>query len=68
MSLHFHLRHGRCLIIGETKLGPMIQPLVTYELVEFEKEPVIVQDFKKIVDDFKGIYRIYPYYYRRTER
>ena len=52
---------GGVWIIGEeTKLGPMNQPLVTYELVEFEIEPVEVQDFKKIVDHLKGIYRIYP--------
>ena len=32
--------------------------LVTDRLVEFEKQPVQVQDFKKITDHFRGIYRI----------
>ena len=34
--------------------------LVTYEVVEFEKKPVEVQDFKNITDHFREIYRIYP--------
>ena len=34
--------------------------LVTYELVEFEKEPVEVQDNRKITDRFRGVYRIHP--------
>ena len=33
--------------------------LVTYEPVEFVKEPVEVQDCRKITDHFRGIYRIY---------
>ena len=36
------------------------QQLVTNEPVEFEKEPVEVQDYRKITDHFRGIYRIYP--------
>ena len=35
------------------------QLLVTIELVEFEKRPVEVQDFKKINDHFREIYGIY---------
>jgi hypothetical protein len=35
--------------------------IVTYELVELEKEPVEVGDFGRITDHFRGIYtRIYP--------
>jgi hypothetical protein len=44
--------------------APMIgenQQLVTNELVEFEKFPVEVQDWKKINDHFRGKYRIYQF-------
>ena len=34
--------------------------LVTNEPVEFEKEPVEVQDCGKITDHFRGIYKIHP--------
>ena len=34
--------------------------LVTYDPVEFENEPVEVQDYRKNTDHFRGIYRIYP--------
>ena len=34
--------------------------LVTNELVEFEKQPVEVEDCKKMTDYFRGIYRIHP--------
>jgi hypothetical protein len=33
--------------------------VVTYELVEFEKKPIKVQDFRKITNNFRGIYKIY---------
>ena len=33
--------------------------LVTDEPVEFEKYPVEVQDFRKITENFRGIYGIY---------
>ena len=33
--------------------------LVVDELVEFEKQPVEVVDFRKLTDRFRGIYRIY---------
>ena len=36
------------------------QQLVTNEPVEFEKYPVDVQDCRKITDQFRGIYGIYP--------
>jgi hypothetical protein len=35
------------------------RPLVTDEPVEFEKDSVEVQDFRKIADHFRGIWRIY---------
>ena len=42
-------------MIGENQL------LVTDELVEFEKQPVEVQDdCRKVTDHFRGIYGIYP--------
>jgi hypothetical protein len=41
-------------MIGENR------QLVTNELVEFEKYPVEVQNCKKNIDHFRGIYRIYP--------
>ena len=44
------------------KIRPMIgenQQLVTDELVEFEKQLVEVQNFKRIIDHFRGIYGIY---------
>ena len=34
--------------------------LVTDEPVEFEKYPVEVEECRKITDQFRGIYRIYP--------
>ena len=34
--------------------------LVTDELVELEKYLTEVQDCRKITDQFRGIYRIYP--------
>ena len=39
-------------MIGENR------QLVTNEPIEFEKTPVEVQDYKKITDHFRGIYRI----------
>ena len=44
-------------------MGTMIganRQLVSHEPVEFEKQPVEVQDSRKITDLLKGIYRIYP--------
>ena len=35
------------------------RPLVTDELVKFEKEPVEVQDFCKITDHLRGIYGVH---------
>ena len=40
--------------------------LVTNELVEFEKQPVEVEDCRKMTDLFKRIYRIYPNLTRKT--
>ena len=46
---------GDCVaMIGENR------GLVTDEPVEFEKQPVEVQDHRKITDHFRGIYTIYP--------
>ena len=42
--------------------------LVTYEPVEFEKQPVEVQDWRKITDHFRGIYRIYPNFIEENRR
>jgi hypothetical protein len=41
-------------MIGENR------QLVTNAPVEFEKQPVEIQDCRKINDHFRGIYRIYP--------
>ena len=41
-------------MIGENR------QLVTDQPVEFEKQPVEVQDDRKITDYFRGIYIIYP--------
>ena len=41
-------------MIGENR------QLVTNEPVEFEEYPVEGQDCRKITDQFRGIYRIYP--------
>ena len=41
-------------MIGENR------QFVTNEPVEFEKKPVAVEDCRKITDQFRGIYRIYP--------
>ena len=35
------------------------RPLVTDEPIEFENQPIEVQDFKKITHHFRGIYGIY---------
>ena len=42
--------------------------LVTDEPVEFEKEPVEVQDCRKITDHFRGIYRIYSNLVKENRR
>ena len=34
--------------------------LVTDEPVEFQKQLVEVQDCRRIIDHFRGVYRIYP--------
>jgi hypothetical protein len=47
--------------IQHGKYGPMLgknRRLVANELVESETKPVEVQDFKKLTDYFRGIYRI----------
>jgi hypothetical protein len=41
-------------MIGESR------KLVTYELVEFGKQPVEVQNCRKFTDPFRGIYRMNP--------
>jgi hypothetical protein len=41
-------------MIGENR------QLVTDEPVEFEMQPVEVQDSRKITDDFRGIHGVYP--------
>ena len=41
-------------MIGENR------QFVTNEPVEFEKQPVEVEDYMKITDHSRGIYRIYP--------
>ena len=43
------------------------QQLVTNEPAEFEKELVEVQDCRKNIDHFRGIYKIYPNFYQKTE-
>ena len=50
---------------------PMIgedRQLVTKELVEFEKQPVEVQDCRKIIDLFRGFYKIYPTLIKENQR
>ena len=42
--------------------------LVTDEPVEFEKQPIAVQDCRKITDHTRGIYRIYSNLIKGTER
>ena len=49
-------------MIGENR------QLVTDELVELEKQPVEVQDCRKITDRFRGIYRIYPNLIKENQR
>ena len=44
------------------------RPLVTYEPVEFETQPVQMQDFKKITDPLRGLYRIFLELIRRKKR
>ena len=41
-----------CSMIGENR------QLVTNDPAKFEKQPVEVQDCRKITDHFRGIYRI----------
>ena len=45
---------GFSAMIGENR------QLITDEPVEFEKQPVEVQDCMNITDHFRGIHRIYP--------
>jgi hypothetical protein len=42
--------------------------LVIDEPVEFEKQPVEVQDCRKIIDHLRGIYRIYPNLMKENQR
>ena len=42
--------------------------LVTDEPVEFEKQPVEAQDYRKIDDHFRGSYRIYPNLIKENRR
>ena len=44
------------------------QQLVSDEPVEFEKQPVEVQDCRRITDHFRGIYRIYPNLIKENRR
>lgn len=41
--------------------------LVTHELDEFEKYPVVVQDFRRITDCFRGIYGVYLIFMKQNE-
>ena len=55
----------------QTPFAPMIgenRQLVTDEPVKFEKQPVEVQDCRKITDHFRGIYRIYPNLMKENRR
>ena len=52
MPTHNWLDSGT--MIGENR------QLVTNEPVEFEKEPVEVDDYRKITDHFRGLYTTYP--------
>ena len=47
-------------MIGENR------QLVIDEPVESEKQPVEVQDGRRITDHFRGIYRIYPNLIKET--
>jgi hypothetical protein len=49
-------------MIGENR------QLVRNELVEFDKEPVEIQDCMKIIDHFRGIYGIYPNLIKENRR
>ena len=59
-------RHG-VLILPKAMTGENRQ-LVTDEPVEFRKQPVEVQDYRKITDHFRGIYRIYPNSMKKNRR
>ena len=56
------LNSARISMIGENR------QLVTNEPVDFEKKPVEVEDFRKITDHFRGIYRIYPNLMKENQR
>ena len=49
-------------MIGENR------QLVTNEPVEFKKQLVEVQDYKKITDQFRRIYKIYPNLIKENQR
>ena len=49
-----HLWQWIVASIGENRQS------ITNEPIEFKKQPVEVQDCKKIPDHFRGIYRLYP--------
>ena len=42
--------------------------LVTNELVEFDKEPIEVQNCKKFINHFGGFFRIYPVLMKENRR
>ena len=57
------LRWGISFVIACEEFPSMIGEdwqLVTDEPVEFEKLPAEVQDFKKLTDQFRGNYKVYP--------
>ena len=45
--------------IRHTPMNGENQPLVPDEPVEFETQPIEVQDFKIITNHFRGVYRIF---------
>ena len=66
-GIYLDLRKRIQKITTRTMIGEN-QQLVTNEPVEFEKEPVEVQDCRKITDHFRGIYRIYPNLMKENRR
>ena len=53
--------HKRVIIYDYGSMIKEKQQLITNEQVEFEKQPIDIQDCMKITNHFRAIYRIYPY-------
>ena len=63
-----YLSMGQPNCIWISTMNMEIRPLVIEGPLKFDKWPVEVQDFKKIVHHFIGIHRIYPNFIKKNRK